>query len=459
MKHQRIVVPLAVLTIVATGCGPRGSDSGVDAATDAGGTDTGTDAGPSFDPSTVPEDAALFIFGVAAGDVDDSSVMVWTRYLGTEPLRLMIFEADAAGDPGPVALDAPAVTPNARGIVKQEAMGLQPGTAYVYVFLEEDGSGGFLSRSRLGRFRTAPAAGTLEPITFAISGDANEGFMPYTVLAAAAADDPAFFVFNGDHVYADGAATVEDYYGYYETNWSDPNLQDLMATTAFYSIWDDHEVVNNWNAETVDPMLLANGRTAFFDYTSIRPNPTVPERLWRSYRHGDTLELFILDIRSERIPSAGEYISAEQKQWLKDGLLASTATYKLIVNTVPITDLTAIGDDDRWTNYPGDRDDILDFIATNNLEHVFWLSADIHISLIGYLSEYGGYDLVSGPIGQILVDFAAGFLTLLPSVEYASAEVDNYHLITVDPTAMPPTLRLEIKDEGGNVLLDRTFTE
>jgi len=454
--HRTASLLLVAALAAAPGC--RCGGAGTSDARADGGTDS---AVVDFDPLTVPENAAAFPLGVGSGDADAESAIFWTRYAGTLPLRLRVLERPGAIGPPYAAMpvDAPTGPPNDGGLVKRAGDGLAAGAAFDYVFLEEDTAGAFVGRSPIGRLRTAPAAGTLAPVTFAISGDANENFRPYEILSAVAAEDAAFFVMNGDHVYADGSVTRDDYRGFYERNWSDPSWMALRATTPFYSVWDDHEVDNGWDPETVDPTQRANATAAYLEYTTVRENAAAPDRLWRSYRWGDTLELFLLDCRSERRASAGEYLSPEQMTWLEDGLAGSPAMFKLIVNSVPITDLGPFGQSDRWQGFPMDRDEILGFIAANAIPHVYWLSADIHISLIGALPEYGGHDIVSGPVGQVLIGFAAGILMLVPTVEYVSAEVFNYHLVTVDPLAVPPSLTVSMRDDTGAEFYTRTFTE
>ena len=58
-------------------------------------------------------------------------------------------------------------------------------------------------------------------------------------------------------------------------------------------------------------------------------------RMWRSFRWGRTLELFVLDTRGERRPSTrhtphAEYLSPAQFAWLTDGLARSDAAFKFV---------------------------------------------------------------------------------------------------------------------------------
>ena len=62
--------------------------------------------------------------------------------------------------------------------------------------------------------------------------------------------------------------------------------------TPVYAIWDDHEVKNDFAGPT-EP-LTSLGLKAFLDYFPIRRAVEEPQRLYRSFRWGQSSELFIL---------------------------------------------------------------------------------------------------------------------------------------------------------------------
>ena len=80
-------------------------------------------------------------------------------------------------------------------------------------------------------------------------------------------------------------------------------------------------------------------------------------------------------------------------QWLKDGLTSSEAQWKIILNSVPITDMKdllgpAIADD-RWQGYPEDRSDILTFIEEEQIPNILWVSGDFHYGMVSKVSRAG----------------------------------------------------------------------
>ena len=75
-----------------------------------------------------------------------------------------------------------------------------------------------------------------------------------------------------------------------------------------------------------------------FDYNPFRFDPIDPERIYRSFAHGPSLEVFMLDERSYRGPNSpnrqtmlddgAAFLGAAQLRWLKQALLTSRATWK-----------------------------------------------------------------------------------------------------------------------------------
>jgi alkaline phosphatase D len=72
------------------------------------------------------------------------------------------------------------------------------------------------------------------------------------------------------------------------------------------------------------------------------PDPTQPDRVWRSVGFGALADLFLIDTRSRRDqPVAGDaaedpartQLGREQRQWLFDGLDNSTARWRLLANS------------------------------------------------------------------------------------------------------------------------------
>ena len=133
--------------------------------------------------------------------------------------------------------------------------------------------------------------------------------------------------------------------------------------------------------------------------------------IYRKLSQGSVLDIFVLDCRGERISDDAQYISVGQMDWLKDSLTSSTARFKIIFNSVPITDfVNLIGEVesiDRWQGFPEQRTEILEHIEDTGIEGVLWISGDFHFGLISQVSPLGQTgdtmnEVLVGPSGSLL---------------------------------------------------------
>jgi alkaline phosphatase D len=182
-------------------------------------------------------------------------------------------------------------------------------------------------------------------------------------------------------------------------------------------------------------------------------------------RWGKTLELFVLDGRGERRPStrnspAAEYLSRAQLDWLKRGLLESDAVFKLIMNSVPISDFPHLFDVltvDRWEGYPAQREELLGFIDEMAIDGVVWVAGDFHLASMGRVAASGAgstqLEVLVGPGGQN-GNVLAGTLGP-PQFDWSSRE-NNYTELALDPERR--TVDVRYHDGGGRLLATRTYT-
>ncbi len=219
----------------------------------------------------------LYPEGVASGDPDRHSVLLWTRrpYSGGESLALTVEVARDEEFRQVVSETRVKVAASADWTARVAVGGLEPATTYFYRFSDADGNG-----SRIGRTRTAPADDDARPVNFAFVScqTVNEGAlngyrrMIYEDEREAAANQLDFVLHLGDFIYEvvqypeevatrydrtiyevaripDGAQvddfhiplTVDGYRAVYRGYLHDPDLQDARARWPFVCIWDNHE--------------------------------------------------------------------------------------------------------------------------------------------------------------------------------------------------------------------------
>src|SRR5450432_3460334 len=219
----------------------------------------------------------LYPQGVASGDPDPHSVILWTRRpfaQGTRKLLTVEVAEDEAFRRVIAHAQAP-VSSAADWTARVLIGGLTPARTYWYRFTDTDGNG-----SRVGRTITAPLPNDSRTVNFAFVScqDVNEGKlnayrrMIYEDERAAPAEQLDFVLHLGDFIYEvveypdevktrydrtiyevaripDGGKvghfhfplTLEGYRAIYKGYLADPDLQDARARWPFVAIWDNHE--------------------------------------------------------------------------------------------------------------------------------------------------------------------------------------------------------------------------
>lgn len=271
-----------------------------------------------------------FTHGVASGDVTPFSAVLWTRTNKAAELRL-----EVATDPDfrhrvfrRVLRRVVQTSDEHDFTAKVIVFPLRPNTTFFYRWRSEGVS------SETGTFKTAPPGRRRADVRFAFSGDSDGTrvrgvpfFNNFEVLDAirregeVPGEDLDFFVYLGDTIYSDSqlrpdppgsAKTLDEYRDVYKVNRQNAHLRELLSDTSVYAIWDDHEVRNDWNGETVDPTRFANGRRAFLEYMPVvdlrlpRDPGCAGPPLFRYFPWGKDVDIIVLDERSCRSRSADE---------------------------------------------------------------------------------------------------------------------------------------------------------
>lgn len=269
--------------------------------------------------------AALFRHGVASGDPDASSVVLWTRVSGQA--GRVEGEWQIASDPafthmlrtGTFATDA-----DRDHTVKVLAEGLEPGKSYWFRFICQ----GAVSPS--GRTRTLPQ-GRLDKLGIALASCSNYAFGFFNAYNAIARDPHVDFVLHtGDYIYEYGAdgwggdvarkigrvhapaneiVSLSDYRTRHAQYKTDAGSLAMLAAHPLLCCWDDHESANNpWvdGAENHQPDKEGDWATrraasiqAYYEWMPIRePAPGCTRmQFWRSYSFGDLATLVTLETR------------------------------------------------------------------------------------------------------------------------------------------------------------------
>lgn len=407
-RRTLLAAGLATATVAAVGCEADDAGEGEAPAGEAPFDPTDFDQGEAlaWDPAALAEDPQRFPRAVSSGAMTSGSALLLTFVApGADAPRLRVWrDASAAGEVILVRdLEAPV---DADGFSHVPLESLAPGTRYHYAWLLGP-EGAPTARSAIGHVRTAPREGDRPKLRLGASTCTSLANTPYHALELTAEAQPDLFVHLGDVCYQDASRTLEDYRDVWRRTLEDPGYRAILGTCGLYATWDDHEFDDNWDPETFDPARGAIARKTWFESLPVERGPD--DRIWRSYRWGSTAEIFVLDCRSERLPSTAEtdhaiYMSDAQMAWLKQALADSPCHFKILLNSVPATTmpLPLWGfQNDRWQGYEQQRDELIDHILDAQIRNVWFLSGDFHVGFVARLEATGPrrnlYEIAVGP--------------------------------------------------------------
>ena len=389
-----------------------------------------------------------FGLGVASGDPLPDRVVLWTRLirdpgdaasLGDRSVQVGWQVATDEHFEDVVRAGSATARPDLAHSVHVDVAGLQPGRDYWYRFR----AGHFLSPA--ARTRTAPAAGSAAArLRFGVANcqDWQNGY--YGAYRDMAASDLDLVLHVGDYIYeydpragavrqhnpssgtaagADQLITLADYRNRHALYRTDPALQAAHTLFPFISVWDDHEVENNY-ANLVDeqddlpypqrvqtPAQFAAQRAAayqaWYEHTPARVSFTAgPDlRIYRRFDFGSLLRLNMLDTRQYRTDQpgafpddlgpevfgdtnvAGTLTGAAQEQWLLDGLRGSSALWNVLGQQVMMAPTrfiqpppNSIVNLDQWDGYSPARRRLLDGLVASGATNPVVIAGDIHSS-------------------------------------------------------------------------------
>ena len=500
----------ATVVVAACSSSEEGQSSG---STEVASTVPATSLVPPSDLASDP-----FTLGVASGDPDTESVVLWTR------LAIDALNGGAMPDEDIDVLWEMSTTESFDEITIAGITTASPQYGHsVHVIAAPANVTGLLHyRFRLGDYtspigttRLSPSSDSLEPVKIASASCQNWTAGFYTAYQDMAELAPDLVLFLGDYIYEGGTGSLADgnvrlhnsdeirdltayrnRYGLYK---SDPLLQAAHQMCPWVVTWDDHEVENNYaNLTPEDPADNA-GHTArraaayqaWWEHMPVRLDPPIDENLtiYRQVQWGGLVNMLVLDGRQYRndqacndavlqtTPACEEallpdrtMIGTQQENWVAKNA-ASDSAWTVLANQTVMTDIrlgAAILNYDQWDGYAPSRDRLLDVIDTAQAKNLIVLTGDIHLAGVGQLtttSDPGtprGIEFVATSIsssGNVNAETESLFVALSNIID-AEASHRGYILHTV--TADSWTAQYRIVDdatiENSGVSDWKTFT-
>ena len=323
------------------------------------------------------------------------------------------------------ALDWAKVGP-ARDFTHQfQLEGLSPGTRYYYMAEYSTLSGRKSSSGVTGSFRTAPLPNQWSRLRFSAitcqdyaCRDHPGGYKTYQSMSNLA---PDFLLSMGDNVYYDidlpMATSVELARFHWHRMYSQPTIVNFFRNTSGYWLKDDHDTFedDDWPTrppQRVAPMTWADLAPIFSQQVPMGPKP------YRSFRWVKGIELWLVDTREFRSPNPDPdgpnktIWGTEQKEWLKQTLLASDAQFRILVS--PDCIVGPGGDPDRMhfkmpeggADSQGDGGfgyegrEFRRWIRDNRLTNLVVINGDRHWQYHSVDPESGLHEFCCGPIAD-----------------------------------------------------------
>jgi alkaline phosphatase D len=270
-----------------------------------------------------------FRHGVASGDPDATSVVLWTHVTAKDRAEV-VWELSATHDFAHILQSGTTTTDAERDhTVKLLARGLAPGGIYYYRFRLGE------AVSPVGRARTLPA-GRLDRLGLALASCSNFAFGFFNAYDAIARDAEVDFVLHtGDYIYEYGGddswgaavarsidrvhaptheiVSLADYRVRHAQYKTDAGAQAMHANHTLLACWDDHESTNNpWTGGAQNHQAATEGDwaarraasiRAYYEWMPVREPEWLAQAgrthadFWRAYRFGDLALLHTLETR------------------------------------------------------------------------------------------------------------------------------------------------------------------
>lgn len=324
---------------------------------------------------------------VGLGHVDVTSARIVVRCPRANRARAVAWPTNVTAEPLLVTSDWIDLQSAVGFSVALQLQGLEGGTQFDFR-VDFDALVG--DAPSTGSFRTAPPLDSPDARKFRFTFGScllQAGFRNLDRVSEIREQNSRFLLFLGDYVYLDQPQvelgfSQSEVEARYARVLGDPVIRDARRHLPTLYMYDDHEIVNDWDRGESAPYATAI-HDVWHNWLGVG-NPAKPGAYFFSFRFGDAC-FFVLDVRRYRDAKAIDandpnktMLGSRQLADLKAWLLTSNSecVAKFIATPVPFT--TLMSSKDSWAGFLVERQAILDFIASQNITGVVFLSGDSH---------------------------------------------------------------------------------
>lgn len=250
--------------------------------------------------------------------------------------------------------------------------------------------------------------------SFAVGGAhyaVEEGFEPpyrnlgggYDIFSSIAEAEPAFMIWAGNtaHLRPSDWSTRSGFLKRFTTARSVPQLGPLLSSVPHYAIWSTADFGTPQGGRLTSTRQIAED-----SFSAFWPRPLEVAQLdgvATQFRYAD-VDFFLLDVRSYRnqtpdSTSRVEILGAAQIEWLRQALIESTATFKIIVAGAPI--LNPADSPQNLSYAEREHTELLQMMRDERITGLFFLSGGKpygELTKLVHANSYNLYDLTLGPL-------------------------------------------------------------
>jgi alkaline phosphatase D len=223
-----------------------------------------------------------------------------------------------------------------------------------------------------------------------------------SIFESMAREKAAFMIWLGDNWYTREVDYFSEWGLWYraQRDRAQPVLQNFWKAMPHVATWDDHDYGPN---DIGKNYTLKNVSRDIWKHYWCNPSYGENEEgIYTMYSWGD-VDFFLTDDRwwrsADRMkdsvdgkPNPGKrMLGIRQMEWLKNALLYSGATFKIIVVGSQV--LNPVSPFDKWRDFPAEYDELMNFLAENKINGVLFLTGDRHHSEIIKAERPGTYPL------------------------------------------------------------------
>ena len=241
-----------------------------------------------------------------------------------------------------------------------------------------------------------------------------------------------------------------------------PVLQKFMASMPQYSIWDDHDYGPNDIGKSY--ILKDESRKIFMNYSCNPSYGQKEEGIYSVVSYGD-VDIFLTDDRYFRSeggmpdsidgkPNADKtYFGKMQLDWLKNALLFSKATFKVIATGGQI--LNPFSDFECMRFYSIEYKELMNFLAEEKINGVLFFTGDRHHSEVIKQERKGSYplyDVTNSPYTSGVGKVRGAELTNPARMPGTLVEAQNFTKVTLSGKKNERVMKIEFLGIKGEKL-------